>query len=159
MIKTHPPESQPGVAVHLVAVLLLPWALSVQADSDYIKKSTAAARPSAMLSVAGKPDRIDFNFFDSQAWVMPNGDWQARGRVSHRGMLCGTYELGMRFGVGSSGCNDVQWLGEPVYVTSQNHCNSATEFHQGGDSQPELKEDFARITCAERLIRCSGNCK
>jgi len=31
--------------------------------------------------------------------------------------------------------------------------------HFGGDKQPELARDFARITCAERVIRCSGNCK
>jgi hypothetical protein len=145
----------------------IPWAggllalglvLPAQADSGYVYTTTAVARPGLMLE-AGKPDRLDFNFGDVRAWLLPSGDWRMEGKVAHKGALCGTYELGLRFGVGSHGCTDVEWLSQPTYATSQRQCNSATEFHVGGESQPELREHYTRVSCAERLIRCTGNCK
>ena len=44
-------------------------------------------------------------------------------------------------------------------VTSERQCNNATVRQSGGENQPELARDFGRITCAERVIRCTGNCK
>jgi hypothetical protein len=140
-------------------LLMLGLALPAQADSGYVHRTTAVARPSGLMLEAGRPDRLDFNFSDVKAWLLPSGDWRVEGKVAHKGALCGTYELGLRFGVGSHGCTEVEWLTQPTYATNQRQCNSATEFHVGGESQPELREHYTRISCAERLIRCSGNCK
>jgi hypothetical protein len=38
-------------------------------------------------------------------------------------------------------------------------CNHATMNHQGGGDDSVLAARFDEITCAERVVRCSGNCK
>lgn len=142
--------------------LLLSAALSglVNAsETDIVSRTTAPARASAIWTPEGKPQRLDFNYGDITAWIRHKGGWHIEGRVQHRGLLCGTYELGMRFGVGNPRCTDVTWLSEIEYGTGMRQCNSATQHHDGGGFQPGLAKDFARITCAERIIRCTGNCK
>ncbi|MGA8050113.1 MAG: hypothetical protein WCA09_08040 [Burkholderiales bacterium] len=141
--------------VPLVLVLMLPCA---HAEDNTTRSAQAPAHPSSMQGTGG-PSRLDFLFGDSRAWLDSDGTWNVAGDVTHRGLLCATYELGMRFGVGQQGCNNVEWVGAARYVTTQNQCNNATLRHSGGDKQPELAQEFRRITCAERLIRCSGNCK
>jgi hypothetical protein len=127
--------------------------------NDSLIRATAPARPSAMWTPEGKPERLEFNFGDITAWIRNKGGWHIAGRVPHSGLLCGTYELGMRFGVGAPGCTDVKWLTEVEYGTRVRQCNSAAQHHDGGGFQPDLAEEFGRITCGERVIRCTGNCK
>ena len=79
--------------------------------------------------------------------------------MTHRGLLCGEYSVGMRFGIGRPGCSNVAWLTDVTYATARRQCNNATLYHAGGDVQPELAGSFAQITCAERVIRCTGVCK
>jgi hypothetical protein len=127
---------------------------------DKVSTMTDMARSSGLMLEAGKPDRLNFNF-DNQvtAWLLPNGEWHVQGYVSHLGLLCGTYQVGLRFGAGNPGCSEVEWLTEPSYVTRELQCNNGRVIHSGGDQQPVLAEKYTRISCAERLILCSGNCK
>lgn len=104
-------------------------------------------------------ERKDFRFFSYKAWLNPNGEWYIEGPISHKGLLCGTYELGMRFGVGVNGCTDVEWLTPDRYISSEMQCNNASMIHKGGDGDPILAERYKDINCAERIIRCSDNCK
>ena len=76
-----------------------------------------------------------------------------------RGLLCATYRVGMRFGVGKPGCLNVDWITEPIFVTSQFQCNGARVEHDGGDTVADLGAQVTHITCAERVVRCSGSCK
>ncbi len=122
-------------------------------------RTTAPARAIGSASVVLKPQQLDFNFGGTTASLGPKGDWSIKGLVSHRGLLCGDYSIGVRFGVGSPECSNVVWLTDVSYVTSQRQCNSASVQHSGGDLQPQLIEPFRRISCAERVIRCTGVCK
>ena len=122
---------------------------------------TAPARPTYSLDAKPKINRVDFDFRagESTAWLNEGGDFHVHGWVNHRGLLCGTYRVGIRFGIGSPGCLNVDWVTEPVYVTSQYQCNGARMEHDGGDTLPEIGAQVARITCAERVVKCSGTCK
>jgi len=140
----------------LLAVLLA--VRMAGAADDSLRRAQAPGRVASMQGTAG-PARIDFLFGDSRVSLGSDGAWTVSRDVSHHGLLCATYELGVRFGAGESGCNKVEWLGSVRYVTAQQQCNNATLYHSGGDQQPELAREFSRITCAEQVIRCSGNCK
>lgn len=88
-----------------------------------------------------------------------DGGWHVEGTVRHRGLRCGTYELGMRFGIGNPDCTDVTWVTRDTYVTSQYQCNDAEMPHAGTEIDATLADRFDAITCAERVVRCTGNCK
>lgn len=103
--------------------------------------------------------RKDFRFNNFTAWLKRDGTWHIEGTVSHRGLMCGTYEAGMRFGVGAPDCTDVRWVSEARYVTSQSQCNDAMMQHTGTEVDPALSGNFESVTCGEMVIRCSGNCK
>jgi len=130
-----------------------------RAEDGYELRASAPARAAATDSVVRVPDRLDFNFGELRLWLRRTGEWHVEGEVSHRGLLCGTYEVGIRFGVGDPACANVSWLSSVRYVTSRKQCNSATVIHTGGDIQRELTGPFPSISCAERVIRCTGNCK
>ena len=106
-----------------------------------------------------KAARLDFRAFDFSGYLLGDGTWQVSSPVTHRGLLCATYEVGVRFGVGSPGCTDVSWLSEPIYVGRQRQCNESTVDHVGGDTSPRLGYQLPYITCVERVVRCTGNCK
>jgi hypothetical protein len=143
----------------LLVLLALVLAVRIAgAADDSLRRAQAPGRVSSMPGAAG-PARIDFLFGDSRVSLGSDGAWTVSREVSHHGLLCATYELGVRFGAGESGCNSVEWLGSVRYVTAQQQCNNARVPHSGGDQQPELAREFPRITCAEQVIRCSGNCK
>lgn len=120
---------------------------------------TAIARPAAEWDETGKPARIDFDFGDFKMWARKRGGWQIEGWLHHRGLLCGTYYIAVRFGVGEQGCNNVKWLAEPRYVSQRTQCNNASVLHGGGDVEFPHVAEFADISCAERIIRCTGNCQ
>ncbi len=103
--------------------------------------------------------RKNFRFGEFTGWLKRDGTWHIEGPVRHRGLLCGTYEVGMRFGVGKPECTDVQWVSEVTFVTSQNQCNDAERPHSGTEIDESLTGQFDAINCAERVIRCTGNCK
>ena len=122
---------------------------------------SAPAQPTYSLDGQTEITRLDFDFREgeSRAWLNRDGDVQTRGWVLHRGLLCATYRMGLRFGTGNPACQNVTWLTEPIYLTSQLQCNSARVSHLGSNNLPELAAQLDRITCAERVIHCTGNCK
>lgn len=132
---------------------------SESAAQSTTSRTTVPARAIGSASVVLKAQQLDFNFGGTNASLGPKGAWSIAGLVSHRGLLCGDYSVGVRFGVGSPECSNVVWLTDVSYVTTQRQCNNASVQHSGGDLQPQLIEPFRRITCAERVIRCIGVCK
>ncbi|MEO8005497.1 MAG: hypothetical protein ABI771_11365 [Betaproteobacteria bacterium] len=122
---------------------------------------SAPSRPTYSLDAKPKINRLDFDFRSGEttAWLNGGGDFHVHGWIPHRGLLCATYRVGMRFGAGSPGCQNVNWITDPVYVTSQYQCNGARVEHDGGDTLPELADRIGQITCAERVVRCSGACR
>ncbi len=122
-------------------------------------RKMAEARKSAEWMPKAGSARVDFDFGDITAWLRADGNWYTEGWVNHGALRCATYQLGMRFGAGSPGCSNVTWLTEPRFVTRQKHCNGARLRHVGGDEDLSIKADFNRITCAERIIKCTGTCK
>lgn len=144
----------------LTGTLLIAAAFATaSAVDDGFKGVTSVARPSALFTTEGKPERLDFDFGDIKGWIRQKGGWYVEGPVKHTGLRCATYEIGMRFGVGEPGCTNVTWLSQIDYGTREKHCNGATRQHRGGGFLPELAKDFGRISCAERVVRCTGSCK
>ena len=128
------------------------------AIADEVRKLATEPRRTSDVGGTGSA-RLDFFFGDVRAWLREDGNWHIEGNIEHRGALCGDYELGIQFGIGSPGCANVEWMGKPAYVTRRRQCNNALLNHSGGDVDPAAAASFNRITCAQRLIRCTGNCK
>jgi hypothetical protein len=137
--------------------------LAGDALADYLQAEihgqTAIARASSMTTASGKPERLDFDFGEVKVWLRENGNWHIEGPVPHQGLLCATRTLSVRFGIGNPGCTKVHWLSEFDDGSSVKQCNNATAWHNGGGFLSALQPDYTRITCAERAIQCSGNCK
>ncbi len=81
---------------------------------------SASAQITYSLDAKPKPERLDFDFRvdDSHAWINDDGDFQVSGWIKHTGLRCATYSMGVRFGVGAPGCLNVEWITEPLFVTS-----------------------------------------
>jgi hypothetical protein len=145
----------------VLVLLLCTIAPAAADDADGIVSSiTASAMPTYSLDPPPRPVRLDFDFRtnDTTAWLVEEGDFQVQGWIKHDGLLCGTYQLGVRFGMGAPGCLNVNWLGEPQFVTSEVQCNGARVQHMGGDDWDEAGTALKGITCAERVVRCTGSC-
>ena len=136
------------------------WSADQALEPDEVGVS-APSRPTYSLDANPRINRLDFDFRSGEttAWLNGGGDFHVHGWIPHRGLLCATYRVGVRFGVGSPGCQNVDWITDPVYVTSQYQCNGARVEHEGGDTLPDIGARVAQISCAERVIRCSGACK
>jgi hypothetical protein len=136
------------------------WPAEQQLESDESGIS-ATARPTYSLDAKPHINRLDFDFRtgESTAWLNGNGDFHVHGWLLHRSLLCATYRMGVRFGIGAPGCLNVEWVSDPVYVTSHYQCNGARVEHDGGDTAPAIGAQIGKITCAERVVRCSGSCK
>ena len=146
-----------------VAVLVLSVSLQALAQDEdpAIRRANAAAVPAVAVTADGKTDRLEFDFGRNRgkAWVARKGELHVQTWVQHSGLLCATYEVGVRFGHGDPGCADVEWLGPAKYVTSRVQCNNALVEHIGADTARDLSDKFDRITCAQRMIRCvKGSC-
>ena len=149
------------VAVAAAAVLGTSALAAEQALEPGERGVTAPAQPSYSVSTPPVVNRLDFDFRidETRAWLNGAGDFQVTGWVKHAGLLCATYRTGLRFGIGAPGCLNVNWVTEPYFVTSEFQCNGARVQHAGGDTVPEVGEQVGRISCAERVVTCSGNCK
>jgi len=147
-----------GALVLLIACNAQAVETSLEADESGV---TAAARPTYSLDAKPHINRLDFDFRsgESSAWLNSEGDFHLHGWIRHRGLLCATYRMGLRFGIGAPGCLNVQWISDPLYVTSVYQCNGARAEHDGGDNMPEMGAQIANISCVERVVRCSGSCK
>ncbi|UCD67920.1 MAG: hypothetical protein JSW48_14110 [Betaproteobacteria bacterium] len=143
-----------------IVIFLIVWAIgAADAAADEVRKLATEPRRASDVGSELSPARLDFFFGDIRAWLLQDGNWHIEGNIQHRGALCGRYELGIQFGIGSPGCSNVEWMGSPAYVTIRTHCNNALLSHAGSDVDHVAAEAFDRINCAQRLIRCSGTCK
>jgi hypothetical protein len=99
--------------------------------------------------------RLDFSFNagETRVWLYRDGEWQARGELWHRAWRCVRYDIAIRFGVGTDGCTDVRWLGEPVTIHKDRQCHQTKTPYASGERQPNLASEFAGITCAQRVVR------
>ena len=147
--------SRRWLAVALSFIALGVGSVSLADTSE--TRMTSSAQPGPVLGM-NVPAQKNFDFGTLKAWLRSDGSWEIHGMVEHTGLLCAEYEVGLRFGKGTNGCNDVIWIGDPVFVTQKTQCNSAPVEHRGGDVDPGLGHDFADITCAERVTRCTGRC-
>ncbi|KPK33878.1 MAG: hypothetical protein AMJ66_04675 [Betaproteobacteria bacterium SG8_40] len=152
------PDRPFAAVIAPLAALLLCAATESAAQTTY-DRSSAPAQAVGSASVVLKPNQLDFDFGGGKATLSPKGEWTIEASVTHRGLLCGEYSVGLRFGIGRPGCSNVAWLTDVSYATAQRQCNNARLYHSGGDVQPELAASFAQISCAERVIRCTGVCK
>ena len=156
MRQVRPPTT---VIASCAALLVCAAGESAAQSTTTYSRTSAPAQAVGSASVVLKPSQLDFNFGNAKASLTPKGEWTVEGSVSHRGFFCAEYSLGIRFGIGRPGCANVAWLTEVTYVTGLQQCNNARLDHSGGEVQPELSSSFVRITCAERVIRCTGICK
>jgi len=129
------------------------------AADEYTRRAVATTQLSVTDLAAGKRDRLEFGIGEFKGWLDRRGEWYVEGDVSHVGLLCAEYETGLRFGKGSPGCTNIEWLSEVHYGSRRTQCNGATVRHAAWHNEPALEGQFDRITCAERVIRCTGNCK
>ena len=147
------------VILNFVALMLINFS-AVASDPDVpVAGRTTIARQAAEWNSDGKPVKLDFDFGDFKAWARRDGSWNAEGTVQHRGFRCATYTLLLRVGHGNPGCADVRWFREPVPVASTQVCNNAPGILSGGNLEFRDAARFDEITCAERIISCSGTCK
>jgi hypothetical protein len=141
-----------------LAIVCLCVTLSPQAAAAERREQAVAQFPKGDLGGITL-QRKDFRFNNFTGWLKRDGTWHIEGMVTHRGLMCGTYEVGMRFGVGAPDCTDVRWVSDVRYVTAQSQCNDAMMQHAGTEVDAPLSGNFDAVTCGEAVIRCSGNCK
>lgn len=141
----------------LLALTMAAVSLAASAG-QYEKRSTEAARPIQSATDAGKVERIDFNQGNIKIWLLKDGTWWLQGKIQHRGLRCADYKLGARFGIGERGCEEVAWQGDVQFVAQTTLCNNATANPAGSATDPDLAQQLDKISCVERVLRCSGKC-
>ena len=134
-------------------------AVPTTAADTKLDSQLAEAKAHEELFAQKQSERWDFTFDDGRALLRKDGTWQVEALIGHSGLRCGTYRLGVRFGAGKPGCLDVTWLNELFFATHLKHCNNADRPHQGSGFDALLSDEFARVTCAERVIKCTGLCR
>lgn len=145
----------------LTACLLLPCAAAFGQDDspDYGRNLAPAVRAPRLV---GAPEgRLEFNFGRDvgRAWLAPKGELRIDSWVQHDGLLCAVYEVGIRFGEGENRtCANARWLAPTHWLTRHRQCNNALVNHAGSDIDPHMADVFESVTCAQRLVRCTGNC-
>jgi hypothetical protein len=142
-----------GLAIAVLSVSISPAAIASE------QRAQAPAMYPNVQMEGFELQRKNFRFGEFTGWLKRDGTWHIEGPVRHNGLLCGTYEVGMRFGVGERECTNVQWISEVTFVTSLSQCNDAERPHSGTEIDESLKGQFDGITCAERVIRCTGTCQ
>ena len=100
------------LAVLVAATTGIPAALAQNDDDPAIRRAKAPAVPAISVTKDGKTDRLEFNFGRNrgEAWLAKTGELYVDTWVQHNGLLCSTYEVGVRFGHGDPGCTSVRWL-------------------------------------------------
>lgn len=145
----------------LVVATLASAAMAQNDDDPAIRRAKAPAVAAASVTTDKKSDRLEFNFGRNrgEAWLARTGALYIDTWVQHNGLLCSTYEVGIRFGHGEPGCTGVQWLAPAKYVTNLRQCNNAIVEHTGTDTDVAIAEQFGEVTCAERMVRCVSGCR
>jgi len=141
-----------------LTIALLSVAMSPAAFASENRAQAPALFPNVQME-GFELQRKNFRFGEFTGWLKRDGTWHIEGPVRHNGLLCGTYEVGVRFGIGEQECTNVQWISDVTYVTSNEQCNGAERPHSGTEIDDSLVGQFDAINCAERVIRCTGTCK
>lgn len=146
---------------YLFFLIIFSSILSAQlyADEAVEKKYSAVARKSVDFGVGAEPQKTEFKFDSASAWLRENGAYHVEAEIKHGSLLCGTYEVGVRFGIGQPACTNVSWLSSTQFVSKRKQCNHAWMAHQGSGTDTELVGDVDLVTCAQLVIRCTGKCK
>lgn len=150
-----------SVTTILTAGLAIAGLAPVAAAADdwrIVSRGTAVVRSGPAFTTDLRSARIDFDSFEFRGFLLGDGTWQVSSPVAHQRLVCATYEVGIRFGVGNPGCNDVRWLSDPMFIGSRRQCNAATVIHVGGETTPRLGDQLPSVTCVERVLRCTGSC-
>ena len=149
------------LAVFVGIAIGVPAAIAQNDEDPAIRRAKAPAVPAIAVTKDNKTDRLEFNFGRNrgEAWLARTGELYVDTWVQHHGLLCSTYEVGVRFGHGEPGCTGVRWLAPAKYVTSLRQCNNAVVEHSGTDTDVVLAPQFSEVTCAERMIRCVSGCR
>jgi len=128
-------------------------------EPTVVKKYSAVAKKSVDFGVGAQTPKIEFKFDNGSSWLRQNGAFKVDAEIKHGSLLCGTYEVGVRFGIGSPACTNVSWLSETQFVTKRKQCNHAWMAHQGSGTDSGLVSDFDQITCGQLVVKCTGKCK
>ena len=129
------------------------------ANAGSLKKLSAVAKKPVLILPNDIP-QLDFVFdkpSDLKAWLRDNGSFMLQGYIRHNHFRCGTYQLGIQFGVGD-GCVNVQWLSDPIYISRHRQCNQSVLHHDGAGNAPEAAAKFSEVSCAQLFIKCDGVC-
>ena len=140
-------------------IFLTTISAQLYADEAVEKKYSAVARKSVDFGVGAEPQKTEFKFDSASAWLRENGTFHVEAEIKHGSLLCGTYEVGVRFGIGQPACTNVSWLSSTQFVSQRKQCNHAWMAHQGSGTDTELVGDVDLVTCAQLVIRCTGKCK
>jgi hypothetical protein len=142
-----------------LAILFLTASICGAVNAETLKKLTAVAKKPVLVLPNDIP-QLDFVFdkpSDLKAWLRDNGNFLLEGYIRHNHFRCGTYQLGIQFGVGD-GCANVDWLSEPIYISRERQCNQAVLHHDGSGNVPEAAARFGEVSCAQLFIKCDGVC-
>jgi hypothetical protein len=90
--------------------------------------------------------------------LSPSGRWQVRAEVTHPRLRCASYQLGLRFGSGDTGCKDVHWQTGVELLPSRSQCNGATLVHAGAGAVGMPLRQLGALSCVRVILRCSGAC-
>lgn len=147
-------------AIALLVFLFVIHSTTTKAAEE-INRYTVAAEEGQVLP--GQTQTLVFGHGEMLVTLGDGGLWEVEGPVRHNRFLCGTYQVGAKFGRGSPDCVNVNWLSDVQYVTSLRQCNSAVRIHKGNsllavDPAPETPFDIDRVTCAQIYIKCNGAC-
>lgn len=143
----------------IIPVCLLTGSASLFAAEPVLKKYSAVAKKSIDFGAGAKPQKIEFKFDSASAWLRENGTFSVDAEIKHEWLLCGTYEVGIRFGVGKPACSNVSWISSPRYISKRKQCNHAWMAHQGSGTDMDVVGDVDIITCAQLVVKCTGKCK
>jgi len=128
------------------------------ASQPVIKKYSAVARKSIDFGVGAEPQKLEFKFDGATAWVREDGSFHIDAEIKHGHLLCGTYRVGINFGIGNPACTNVNWIADPHYVSKRKQCNNSWLVHTGSGTDSHVVKNFNQITCAQMLIKCTGKC-
>ena len=143
-----------------ISLLTLPVFAESKKDQAVVKRYSAVARSVIDFGTGGGlPQKLEFKIDNASAWLRKTGEFAVEGEIKHGSLLCGNYELGIRFGIGSPQCSNVSWITDPHYVTNRKQCNNAWMVHAGSGKEIGITSDFDQITCAQFLIKCTGKCR
>ena len=152
---------KPVTLLRTIMLILMQFGLlaTVTAEPASEHAETATIKPNSSWGQPAGAEKIIFNFSEGEVWLRSNGEWKMEAVVRHSGVLCGSYRAGLQFGIGKPGCTNVEWINEPLFALPKRHCNSAIIKHRAFEQSPDIVDRFNKISCARRIIKCTGNCK